>query len=350
MAALKPFAARTATVYNDLFIRDNFADTGITPSTGNPYQSPDIIPVQSGSLAWATANSTYGGPDQGKAIINGGVNNIYVRCKNLNTAPGTGSANLYYANASLFLLPRTWTQINSAGGSGSLNFVGNGGVASIPAGTVAISNPAFLLTGLPPGPHYCLIAVAQTPAHPITVPATFPSNAAFSLWVQNNPAVGWRNISYQPNGSTQIVRTFAFASVNPVAAYFHFRIMGRGFATGTPIVAQCTDQTCPINQNLTLPAPDINGNQITGFDTSVPANFSGNLVVTATSPSGAFPVGATLTVTYYQYPNLEDEMDREASAPDKIARMTEAGVVFAAPMLIQIGECTVTVSALQSLE
>lgn len=338
-------AAATTTTYNDLYVRDNFSDTGTIPSPGNPCQSPDIIPLQSGSITWATANSTYGGPDQGLSIINGGVNNIYVRAKNLSTAASSGTASLYYADASLFLLPNTWTQINSAGGAGALSLVdGSGGTSIAPSG-VAISNPSFLLTGLPSGPHYCLIAVLQTPAHPVTIPAAFPSNSAFSLWVQNTPAVGWRNISYQPNGSTQLVRTFTFASINPVAAYFHFRILGRGFATGTPVTAQCTDQTCPINQSMTLPAPDVNGNQITGFDASVPANFTGNLVVTATSPGGAFPAGATLTVTYYQYPLLEDETDMLASHPAKIARQTEAGGLYSAPMLIQIGECTVTISS-----
>ena len=30
------------TMYNDLFVRDNLAGTGVFPSTGNPCQSPDI--------------------------------------------------------------------------------------------------------------------------------------------------------------------------------------------------------------------------------------------------------------------------------------------------------------------
>ncbi|WP_084579386.1 hypothetical protein [Sphingomonas azotifigens] len=333
------------TMYNDLYVRDNFSDTGLFPSTGNPCQSPDIIPVQNGTLTWATANSTYSGPDQGKSIINGGVNNIYVRAKNLNTVAGAGTASLYYANASLFLRPSTWTQINSAGGVGLLPLVDGTGNTNIAAGGVAISSPSFLLTGLPPGPHYCLITVLQTAAHPVQIPATFPSNAAFAVWVQNNPSVGWRNISYQSNASTQLVRTFSFASINPVSAYFHFRVLGRGFVTGTAVNAQCTDQTCPINQNMTLPAPDVNGNQITGFDAIVPANFSGNLVVTATSPSGGFPVGATLTVTYYQYPSLSDDVEMSAAGPFEIARETETGTMAVAAMLFQIGECTIVVTS-----
>lgn len=332
----------TGTMYNDLFIRDSFRDTGIFPSTGDACQSPDIIPQQNGTLAWATANSTYGGPDQGKSIINGGVNNIYVRVKNLNTAAGAGTASLYYANASLFLLPTTWTPVSAAGGAASVPLVDGTGNTNIAASGVAISSPSFLLTGLPAGPHYCTIAVIQTPTHPVTVPTSFPSNAAFVQWVQNNPGVGWRNISYAPNQQTQTVRTFSFASVNPVAAYFHFRILGRGFVTGTAVNAQCSDQTCPISQNMTLPAADGQGNQITGFDASVPANFSGTLVVTLTSPGGPFPPAATVTMTYYQYPSLADDAEMAVARPAQTVRHSDVGAIESAPMLIQIGECTIT--------
>lgn len=333
------------TTYNDLFVRDNFSDTGVFPSVGVPCQSPDIIPVKNGILSWATANATYGGPDQGMSIINGGVNNIFVRSKNLNTVSGSGTVSLYYANASLFLRPSTWTQITAAGGIGSLQLVDGSGNTAIAANSVALSNPSFLLTALPGNAHYCLITVVQTTAHPVTIPTTFSSNGAFAQWVQNNPAVGWRNISYQPNTSTQLIRTFNFASINPTNTYFHFRVLGNGFASGTPINAQCTDQSCPISQNLTLPAPDVNGNQITGFDVSVPANFNGNLVVTATSPSGAFPLGATLKVSYYQYPSFSDSLDQEVAGSFKVGRSTEVGLLHYTASLIQIGECTVAVTS-----
>lgn len=346
--AVRPIAV-PMTTYNDIYVRDNFGDSGSYPSTGNPCQSPDIIPYQSGSLTWTAASNAYNGPDIGMNIVNGGVNNIYVRAKNLNTVAGPGAAGLYYANASLFLLPSTWTQILSAGGGNLLSFLDGSGSTSIGPGAIGLTNPSFLLTGLPPGPHYCLITVVQTPAHPITVPTSFPSNAAFTQWVQNNPSVGWRNISYAPNSSTQVVRIFGFASVNPTSGYFHFRILGRGFATGTPVTAQCSDQGCPINQNLTLPAPDINGNQITGFDASIPGNFSSNLVVTTTSPSGPFPTGATLTVTYYQYPSATEPLDLAVAGVFTIARGTTEEPQNVAATLIQIGECTVSMTSNSAL-
>ena len=100
---------------------------------------------------------------------------------------------------------------------------------------------------------------------------------------------------------------------------------------------------CPINASMTLPAPDVNGNQITGFDVSVPANFSGNLVLTATSPAGAFPPGATLTMTYYQYPSLDSELEMSTAGAFTIARGTHADPLLVAATLVQLGECTIIV-------
>ncbi|GEO82779.1 hypothetical protein [Pararhodospirillum oryzae] len=338
---LRFWTAPAGALYDDLFVRDTFNDPGSIPSQGNPCQSPDIIPYRDQLLDWDTAVSRYNGPDLGEPIVTGGVNNIYVRARNLSREAASGTASLYYADASLFLLPNTWTRVNTASGSGTAPLVDGRGSPTIAAGWVALSSPAFLLTGLPPGAHYCTIAVLQTPAHPVTIPARFPSNAAFTQWVQDNPAVGWRNIDYAPNQKTQIIRTYRFGNTNQSPAYFHFRILGRGFATGTAVNAQCSNVACRIDQALTLPAPDAQGNQITGFDASAPANFSGDLVVTVTSPGGPFPDGARLSVTYYQYPALEEELDLNVARLALTRKPASQGLMLeAAPLLIELGECT----------
>lgn len=348
MTIVQPILAATA-VYNDLYIRDSFSDKGAYPSSGDAYKSPDIIPFLAESLTWTKANSTYNGPDIGLPINNGGANNIYVRCYNLGVSAGTGTVALYYADASLFLRPSTWTQISSAGKATQLPFAYDGGASSIPPHAVGLSNPPFLLTNLRPGPHYCLIAVAQTPTHPVVVPQSFTSNAAFAQWVQNNPAVGWRNIAYAPNTATQAIGTYDFANINADSAYFHFQVIGSGFQVGTPVRVQCTDQKCPIDQKLTLPAPDAKGNQITGFDTLVPANFDGDVQVTITSPSGPFPPSASLSVGYFQYPSAQNELDVTCSHLYVIRRPSadfkEAlGQAPIAAQLIKIGECTIRIA------
>ena len=333
--------------YNDIYIRDNFGDTGVIPSSGNPYSSPDIIPMQSGTLTGAQLESTWPGPDQGKPIVSPGANNIYVRGKSLLPVgqSDSGTASLYYARASLILLPNQWVPITQPVAAAPL--VDKNGNQTISSGTVCAGNPPFLLTGLPPasGDHYCLVGVINTTQHQIQVPQSFPNNAAFVAWIQNNAAVGWRNISIVPNTQTQIVATYIFGSTSPTQQYFHFRLLGKGWPTNTGITAQCTSQQCPIQQSLALPAPDPQGNQITGFDAYVPGNFTASLTLTLTSPGGAFTPGATMSVTYYQYPSAErDELEAEVSRPVSIAKIrADGGLEIASLPLIQCGEAWINV-------
>ena len=64
----------TPTPYPDIYLRDNYDDKGTIPSAGNPYASPDIIPLQSGMLGWPRAKDSYPNPpDLGLAIVSKGV-------------------------------------------------------------------------------------------------------------------------------------------------------------------------------------------------------------------------------------------------------------------------------------
>lgn len=332
------------TIYNDLYIRDAYSDTGVIPSSGDAYMSPDIIPFREKMLDWSTANSTYAGPDIGKSILNNAVNNIYVRCKNLNTIAGSGKVSLYYANFSLILLPNTWTRVMSSGGVSSLSVVDGSGNTSISAGSVALSNPSFYLTGLPGNFHYCFIAVIQTTTHPVNIPTQFSSNAEFVQWVQNNPSIGWRNISYSSNSVTQIFRTYNFGNINLKDTYFHFNIKGTLFVPGTKVKCQCTDVSCPINFEGSLPEPDKKGNQIVTFQVLIPANFKGDLVTTITSPSGDFPKGASISIEFLQDPDMSNELDLAVCKRFIVASGTEENRILHDAMLIKIGECTIRIT------
>lgn len=336
------------TTYNDIYIRDNFGDSGVVPSSGGVTQSPDIIPYQNGALTWSQISTTYPtGPDLGKAIVNQGVNNIYLRAKSLlPSGSDSGTAMLYYSLASLLLLPSRWVSVPIPAGGTSAPLVDQNGSPTIAAGALCVTSPAFLLTNIPtPNLHYCFIGIINSSLHPTTVPTSFPSNAAFAQWVQNSPTVAWRNMSIIPNQQTQMIRSVNFGSTDPAAANFHFRIVGRSFPTGTTITAQCTDVGCPINWTGSLPAPDPQGNQVTGFDAdNVPGMFSGTVVFTATSPGGAFPSGARLSVTYWEYPNNTIALHREVSRPIQLVRGTADGVADAIDaFLIPLGECNFVV-------
>jgi hypothetical protein len=197
--------------YNDLYLRDTFDDAGVVPSIGVPSASPDIIPYQSSTLTWQHASDTYSGPDIGTSIVQQAVNNIYIRSKNIGTVADSGAVTAYYVKASLICAPNiasnAWQALQNPAGTSSIPLVNSSSSTSIAAQGIAVSQSAFLLTGLPPvaNDHYCLIAVINTPSHSVTVPTTFATNGDFVSWVHNNPAVAWRNISYIANQSVEQV-------------------------------------------------------------------------------------------------------------------------------------------------
>lgn len=334
--------------YNDIYIRDNFGDSGVTPSTGGVTQSPDIIPYQSGVLTWNQISSTYAaGPDLGKQVVNQGVNNIYLRGKSLlPSGSDSGTAKLYYALSSLLLLPSRWIPVSLPSGAASAPLVDQNGNTSIAAGVLCVTSPAFVLTNITaPNLHYCFIGIINSSLNPTTVPASFASNAAFAQWVQDTPTVGWRNMSIIPNQQTQMIRNLNFGSDDLAPGNFYFRIVGRNFPAGTTIAAQCSDVGCPINWSGPLPAANPQGNQLTGFEIDgIPAKFTATLLFTATSPGGPFPVGASLSLGYYQVPNNSIALHRKVKRRVQVVRATTNRVQKATnAFLIPLGECNFVV-------
>ncbi|MFZ1219461.1 MAG: hypothetical protein WAO00_09215, partial [Chthoniobacterales bacterium] len=311
-----------------------------------------IIPYQNGLFTIAQAISTYNGPDQGKPIINSGQNNIFLRAKNLQpTGTESGTVALNYAKASLLLVPAQWVAVLTGTGKSSVPFVNQAGNTQANPNDILLGQLAFLLTGLPPASndHYCFIAIVTTPNHQVSVPASFPSNAAFASWVQNNPAVGWRNISVLPNTLVQQVMSYVFGNMNQSSGYYYFQLKaasGNNYPTNTGLQVQCTDLRCQFNWTGTLPAPDGQGNQITGFQQFIPGNITTTLTATMTSPNGQpFPANSRLSLTYYQVPSsTPDELELSVIREYLIVRPGEKEAT--ATSLILLGECSIYVENL----
>jgi hypothetical protein len=201
--------------------------------------------------------------------------------------------------------------VNSSSGSPS---------TSIAAGAMALVQAPFTLPRLTnPGVHYCFIAVTNNNGVAMQIPSQFPSNAAFSLWVQDNPGVGWRNIVRgNPSASTSVSYQ-TFGNANPVSNSFIFSMQGVNLPVGTAWSANCTDQ------RLGTPFASSGLFSSTGGASTlitVPANIGNssgnalmNMVFTFTAPNGGtFPSDALVVVTYYQVPttNFKIAMERNA--------------------------------------
>jgi hypothetical protein len=241
----------------------------------------------------------------------------------------------------------------TASGVSQATLVNSTGESSIASQSLALSNPAFLLQNLPSisDDHYCMIAVVNTPLNPITIPQNFSSNALFVQWVQNNPAVAWRNITYIQNPNNQFVGVYQFGNINSTPEEFNFTlscVSSPNFPAGTNINIQCTDLNCPINQSWTVPSPGITGTQVFGFDNSVPAGYAGALTITITPPTDSpLPSGATLNFNYYQIPDTSLELEMEVSRKVNACRtsINNETALFEVTQetLIPVGQCTLVV-------
>lgn len=226
--------------YEGLLVRTAFGDTGAIPAPECYWTAPDIIPFGRDVLTYEQAVETYGGPDIGKPIVNNLNNNIYVRCKNVSNNTMRGNVNLYYANASLFLLPGTWTRL--AHPNVGEPFVGRLGSTEIAEGKIAIVQAPFLLSHLQPGQHFCFIAVVNNNNIPFGIPPKFDSNADYIKWIRCNPNVAQRNIEHQNGSDANITEYLTFGNANPMASQFLIAMIGHNIPLGTRWEAMCTDK------------------------------------------------------------------------------------------------------------
>ncbi|WP_380282396.1 hypothetical protein [Kitasatospora purpeofusca] len=267
--------------WNDILVRDNFQDTGQTPTADPVWESPDIIPFGSDILDFGLLESSYDGPDLGLShpIVYGQLNRIYVRGKNLRTGcPASGNVRLYYAPGGLLLDPRAWTPLTAEAGGTAVPFTVRGGAREVPPGQICVSRSAFLWPSQNPPGHYCTIATVDTPAHPMsaTLP-TFSSLVDYLNWVRYNPNVGWRNIDVIPCRQTRyVLSSLAISNLNNTPTRFVFGISGTDLPSGTATFSN-TDQQAPFSLTAQIYAPGSDE----GYTRSVvlPANYSGTVTV-----------------------------------------------------------------------
>ncbi len=184
----------------DIFIRDNFADTGGV-SSGILCQSPDIIldyaDIPNPQNVFTDYNNDYA-----KNLDRNQENYLYVRFKNAsNFIINNAKAKVYYTQASLLSDPSQW------------NLIGESSLANISRNTVAIF-PAIHwdMTILPAGNHFCTIAIISCDEDPFDinpVRINFQNNInAYISFICNNNNVAWRNFLLIDNPQNIIIATF----------------------------------------------------------------------------------------------------------------------------------------------
>ncbi len=180
---------------NSLLFRETLNDTGVIPTAGSIYSSPDIIShVQVADHKNFFKNNYATDPNQ--RVNMGTTNNfIYTRVKNLQetTEPVTGYLALYKANSSLFMRPSIWRD-------NPLRTVNNALYSTLTSSTpgeVVVSNDIFLLSGLQNN-LFCMVGIVSGEKQ-LTIPEDFSSYDNFAYWLRMNQSVCVRNLSLEYN-------------------------------------------------------------------------------------------------------------------------------------------------------
>lgn len=292
-----------STQYTDVYIRDSVDDTGITPrTTPFPWKSPDIIPfgvIGCGDISQLIDD--YDNPSESdyKPVEGDQYNYIYVRVKNLDSKPQSGTVYLFYAGyGSLLLTPNTWKNNPiSSDGINSPNFT------NLSPGGIYIAgfkwNPSIAPIG---SPHSCLIAYVETPDDPVTIPGTFSSNTQFEAWVSSNPNVAWRNVDLQNNKPQKpINEVLQFNNASSNSSKLAIWVDVDNFIPGTTISVVSSDNTGtplqdpPISESVTVGSTGL-ANIVSGND--FPPSYQGFVNVTITLPGSGLTLPQNATITF----------------------------------------------------
>lgn len=240
------------TLHNDLFMRDNFGDTGIEPVTDAYVSaSPDIMPYGNGTMTQQEIINSYGPPLINVPIKANNINNIYVRAKNNYNGAASGQIYLYYATGNLLVQVSAWrtNTIPNANGTFAAN------ISAAANGAIAPGDQPFYFNPSPNlGTHFCLLGRVQTQMHPNPLPSSnFNSWQDFVNWVRNNANVAWHNVDVVNTLPAQGYQNgLAFQNVNTSSQFFGF---------------QTNYTNMPAGSQLRLYALANNNAGFTGFDT-----------------------------------------------------------------------------------
>lgn len=271
--------------YHDIFMRDNFGDTGTLPVWDpNVSASPDIIPYGTGTLTADQLVASYQGPAYANPVIANNLNNIYVRAKNLYAGATGGQIQLYWAPGNLLVQPSIWKNKlitnNNTFPYASLDATSYGQV-------VPGDQPFTFGVDASMGSHFCFVATVTTPRIPNPIPATdFSSWQGFVDWVAENPNVAWHNVDVVSTLPAQgYLASLQFENVVLKDQMYGF---------------QCNYSNLPSGSVLRVWAMPDADSQFYGFDTGpvTVTNGTGSTLI-----GGNFPAGyATTIFTQCQFP------------------------------------------------
>jgi len=313
--------------FDGLLMRDDTVDTGVVPSPGYYYHSPDVIAhAQVASPKTYFTNNYTTNPNQA-VQLGSSENFIYVRAKNLSSSAKSGYyCSVYRSKSSLFMTPSIWknNKLLTESGNSYVSF------DTVQPNGIVVGNDHFLLSGLS-SDLFCVIGIASDQQNP-TLPSDFSTYSAYISWVRNNQNVCGNNLRFArdyPNRQFERLDHFANPQSDDVPVLI--MVTATGLPDTTTFGATCVP--AGINKSQTVQT----GNILT-VSGMVPADFDGTVTTFGTLASGGtWPSGATLTTKVYVGQEAQSDVAKYATpwelfaeigvTPDQIDYLPENGVL-----------------------
>jgi hypothetical protein len=197
-------------------LRTSLSDTGTLPRSGTWTGCPDIAIAGVTGLSQNTLTQNYS--QVWNNLLQGQTNNIYVRAKNLSSAPLTQKVFLFQVPGNLVLRPEIWYSKANL-----VRFVPPNGDPTDPATWVdsqditagpgdVTATGAFTWTPQTTE-HHCMVAVIADSWD--SVLADYPTGGsmdAMAQWIYSNGNLGWQNVNIQPLTSTIYEASTSFSN------------------------------------------------------------------------------------------------------------------------------------------
>ncbi|NET39503.1 MAG: hypothetical protein F6K19_47330 [Cyanothece sp. SIO1E1] len=285
-------------------MRDDLSDTGVIPSPGYPYNSPDIIShAQVASPKTYFKNNYNINPNQ-PIELGSHINFIYVRAKNLSSATKSSYyISVYRSPSSLWLTPSLWKPYKLKTQSGE-DYVT---LDPVNPNAIVVGNDNFILDGMATN-YFCVVGVASNQKDP-TLPNSFSSYSDYWNWIRNNQNICGNNLNQIrsfPNRQFERLDNFENPSDQPAPILIKLTASGP-LPSGTVFGVSCAP--CNISRQQT-----VSQGTILTASGMVPAHFNGSVKTYAELPSnGTWPAGATITTHLYVGQDADSESAQYAT-------------------------------------
>lgn len=296
--------------FDGFLIRDSLNDTGVVPSPGYPYYSPDVIAHAQVANPQGFFTANYSSDPNEAVQLGSRLNPVYVRAKNLSTKTLNGYISVFRANPSLFLTPSVWKNnpLKTASGQTYVPLT-----PLTAPNTVAVGQEPLYLDATVNN-LFCVVGIVSTTPQP-TIPADFKTYSEYIEWVTKNQNVCGRNLNLVrnfPKRSFERLEGFSNPSSEAVPTLFKVEIKGGTLPAGTTFGLQCA----PLNLNVSW---NISQGPIQTTSGMTPPNFNGTVTTWATLPSGGWPNGVSIETAVYVGVDHEDPVASLATPFEELA-------------------------------